>query len=136
MTAGFVYLGPGVRVVLGPRAELHVGPETFISGRGTLVCEDRITIGSGCAIAWDVQIMDSDFHHVRGPGRTRADSVSPVRIGNHVWVGSRATILKGVTVGDGAVIGAGAVVKHDVPAASMVAGNPARVVREGVCWEL
>jgi acetyltransferase-like isoleucine patch superfamily enzyme len=55
---------------------------------------------------------------------------APVRIGDDVWIGARAVILPGVTVGDHAVIGAGAVVREDVPAWAIVAGVPAKVIRD------
>ena len=55
-------------------------------------------------------------------------------IGSHVWIGCNVLILKGVTVGDGAVIAAGSVVTKDVPAASLVGGNPARILKENVTW--
>lgn len=55
---------------------------------------------------------------------------APIRIGNKAWVGMNAIILKGVSIGEGAVVGAGAVVTHDVPAWTVVAGNPARVVKK------
>jgi acetyltransferase-like isoleucine patch superfamily enzyme len=60
--------------------------------------------------------------------------VAPVVIGDRVWVGTRAVILKGVTIGDGAVVAAGAVVNKDVPAHSVVAGGPARVVGSVDSW--
>jgi acetyltransferase-like isoleucine patch superfamily enzyme len=62
------------------------------------------------------------------------EMVQPVRIGNHVWIGARAVVLKGVTVGDGAVIGAGAVVTQNVPPNTMVAGVPARAIRDEIEW--
>ncbi|EAY28232.1 alpha/beta hydrolase fold domain-containing protein [Microscilla marina] len=61
--------------------------------------------------------------------------VDEVKIGNHVWINPFATILKGVTIGDGAIIAAHAVVTKDVPAYSMVAGNPAKVVQTGVGFD-
>ena len=60
---------------------------------------------------------------------------APVTIGDRVWIGCRATVLKGVTIGDGAVVAACSVVTRDVPPRALVAGNPARVVREDVTWE-
>ena len=84
-----------------------------------------MSIGSGCAFAWEVLIMDTDFHSVDG----RDSGDAPVTIGDSVWIGAGAKILKGVTVGDGAMIAAGAIVTRDVPAGALVAENPARVIR-------
>ncbi|HEX4889569.1 MAG TPA: CatB-related O-acetyltransferase [Alphaproteobacteria bacterium] len=101
------------------------------------------SIGAFCAIGPDVMIYGQAEHPLDSPSsypfrshyfmadappaqpRTRG----PVRIGNDVWIGSRAIILSGVSIGDGAVIGAGAVVTRDVPPYAVAAGNPARVVR-------
>ena len=110
-------------------AELTIGDGTFVNHRTELVAHERVTIGRDCLIAWDVLVLDSDSHSVDGAPHT-----APVRIGDRVWIGCRATVLKGVTVGDGAVVAAGSVVVSDVPARSLVAGNPARVVREDVTW--
>ena len=59
----------------------------------------------------------------------------PIKIGNHVWIGQRATVLKGVTIGDGAVIAAGSIVTRDVPPHSLVGGIPAKVLKENVEWK-
>jgi acetyltransferase-like isoleucine patch superfamily enzyme len=86
-------------------------------------------VGADCAISWDVTITDSDEHW-----QHHVEMVQPVRIGDHVWIGARAAVLKGVTIGDGAIVAAGAVVVDDVPAGALAAGVPARIVREGVEW--
>ncbi len=93
------------------------------------MCKDNVTIGSDCAISWDVTIMDTDYHSIEG----NSDTAS-VTIGNKVWIGCKATILKGVTIGDGAVIAAGALVTRDVPPNSVVAGVPAKVVKSNIHW--
>lgn len=77
-------------------------------------------------------IRDSDNHSIKKEGYKKT---KPIRIGNHVWIGLRATILKCVTIGDGAVIAAGAVVTKDVPPKSLVGGVPARVISTNVEWE-
>ena len=85
--------------------------------------------GNGSMLANGAYVTDSDWHTLYD--RTERDSrVTPVHIGNNVWVGDHATILKGVTVGDNAVVAARAVVTRDVPANAVVAGNPATVVKE------
>jgi len=73
-----------------------------------------------------VTIADSDFHDLHQRG-VRPPSAA-VTIGDHVWIGGKASILKGVTIGRGAVVGIGSVVTRDVPPFAIVAGVPARVI--------
>jgi acetyltransferase-like isoleucine patch superfamily enzyme len=84
-------------------------------------------------LSWDVQILDNDFHAITVDGTTRP-STAPVTIGDRVWVGTRALILKGVEIGDGAIVAAGSVVSRDVPPGTIVAGMPARVVGKVDGW--
>ena len=113
-------------------ATLRIGRETGISG-GAFCAAVKIDIGERCFFGADVIVCDSDFHSLDPQTRRNGDDwsqidVAPVRIGNDVFVGTRATILKGVDVGDGAVIGAGSVVVRSVPSRAVVAGNPASVI--------
>lgn len=87
-----------------------------------------VEIGNNCMFAEGIYITDADWHdayHRIFPGKR-----DPVRIGNNVWVGDRATICKGVTIGDNSIIGACSVVTKDVPPNTIAAGNPARQVGE------
>jgi acetyltransferase-like isoleucine patch superfamily enzyme len=87
-----------------------------------------IDIGDNCMFAEAVYITDADWHdqhHRIYPGKREA-----VQLGNNVWVGDRATICKGVTIGDNCIVGAAAVVTRDVPANTIVAGNPAKPIGE------
>lgn len=127
-----LYEGVGVRVTEG--AKLSIGDHTYINRSASIDCTQEITIGDYCAISDNVQILDSDFHPVTYNGETSAMS-KPVHIGNHVWIGRSAIILKGVTIGDGAIVGAGSIVTRDVPPGCLVAGNPARVIKENVEWK-
>jgi acetyltransferase-like isoleucine patch superfamily enzyme len=138
--------GGGGRIVLGervklgrrmglfldsPEARIEIGSFTGLNRRTEICAMDAVHIGERCAIGWDVCITDTDYHEFEGMKRT-----APVRIGDDVWIGSRATILKGVTIGDGAVIGAGAVITRDVPPAALVTAAPSGVVRENVSWSI
>ncbi|WP_280136520.1 acyltransferase [Dyella japonica] len=117
----------GVSLVSGHGAELRIGNRVFMNYGASVYATHRITIGDHVLIADDVRIMDTDSHDVvdhAKPGKT-----APITIGNHVWIGLRSLILKGVTIGDGAVVAAGSVVTRDVPPHTLVAGNPARVIR-------
>ncbi|WAH36129.1 acyltransferase [Alicyclobacillus dauci] len=129
---GRVTLGPGVRVIVGEDAEVHIGKNTFISANSKVISRSKVDIGDDCAISWDVQILDTDFHELNGQRTVTA----PIKIGNHVWISSGVNILKGITIGDGAVIGAGTVVTKDVPRGALAVGNPARIVRKNVRWSL
>ena len=114
--------------------EIMIGDRVFI-GHGCAFCiAERIQIGNDCLIAGGVSIRDNDGHPldpVRRREGCRMDStnIKPVIIGSGVWIASRAIILKGVEIGDDAIVGAGSVVTQNVPAGSIVAGNPARIVR-------
>lgn len=92
-------------------------------------CAESISIGNGCAISHDFTVMDSDYHSIDGLKKS-----SPVIIKDNVWIGTRVTILKGVTVGEGAVIAAGSVVTKDVPPHTVVAGVPAKVIKKDINW--
>lgn len=116
------------KVSLGvyPGAYLELGDEVVINNGTIISAQERVVLGEGCAIGFHVLMMDSDQHAVV-PGE-RAKS-APIVLGKHVWVGSKAIVLRGVTIGDHAVVAAGAVVTKDVPAHAVVAGVPAKVVR-------
>lgn len=132
-TQGWVLMGPGTQIVIGPTAELRVGAGSYVSGNSQILASSRITVGSECAIAWDVMVMDSDSHSLSVAGEQRPQTV-PVEIGNHVWIGAGVMILKGAKIGDGAVVAAGSLVTGVIPPKCLAAGRPARVIKEDVDW--
>ncbi len=113
-------------VTLNPNASITIGNDVGISS-SVITCASSIKIGDGTLVGADCVITDTDFHSVplskEEPPRTK-----PVVIGNSVFIGTRCLILKGVEIGDGAVIGAGSVVSTSIPANSVAAGNPARII--------
>ena len=126
-------LGPAHPCILSTReagAALTIGAGFGMTG-GAVVCAARVTIGARVTMGCNSVIADTDFHPLAAAERQAAPlagRVAPVVIGDDVFIGMEALILKGVTVGAGSVIGAGSVVTRDVPPGSVVAGNPARVV--------
>ena len=116
-----------------PNGQLTLG-RGYINAGTQIRCMESITIGDGCAIGRNVLIMDFDAHEIIYADGTTNRITAPIHIGKHVWIGAGATILKGVTIGDNAVIGAGSVVTRDVPANTIVAGNPAHIIREHIQW--
>ncbi|HEU4963152.1 MAG TPA: acyltransferase [Bacilli bacterium] len=127
---GDVGFGPGTRILVGPNARFTIGHKSYVTANSKFIVKESVEIGEGCAISWDVQFMDTDFHRVSPD----AINTKPIKIGNNVWIGSGAKIMKGVTIGDGAVVAAGAVVTKNVPPHTIVGGSPARVLKENAQW--
>jgi acetyltransferase-like isoleucine patch superfamily enzyme len=118
--------------VAGPEALVRIGDGVEFSNSVMVKSEGAgVEIGRDALIGSFVEIFDSDFHDL-DPARRRggAPRMAPVVIGENVFLGMGARVLKGVTIGEDSVIGAGAVVVSDIPAGVIAAGNPARVVRE------
>jgi len=111
-------------------AVLKIGDNTSIGDRTEVHAGRSVEIGSGCNIAWDVCIMDRDYHKFN----SAVEEIRPVKIGDNVWIGCNSLILKGVTIGEGAVVAAGSVVTKDVAPGTLVGGNPARVLKEDIYW--
>ncbi|WP_420431654.1 DapH/DapD/GlmU-related protein [Hyphobacterium sp.] len=108
---------------------ISIGDAVFIAPGTRILATRSIEIGHACLFASNSTVTDSDWHGLYD----RVDPApegKPVRIGDNVWVGDGAFIGKGVTIGDHAVIGARAVVTRDVPAYAVVAGTPARNVKQ------
>lgn len=103
----------------------------FINENCTITCANHIVIGKGAHIAREAVIRDYDGHYIEDSNYRTS---KPVFIGDNVWIGYRAMILKGVTIGEGAVVAANSVVTKDVPPHSIVAGNPAKIIRTKINW--
>ncbi|MEI6532295.1 MAG: acyltransferase [Candidatus Roizmanbacteria bacterium] len=124
-------LGKGSVIHTGARfyelSKICIGEDTIIGENITLDGRDLIQIGSHVDIASEVMIYNSE-HDINDPRFIAI--MSPVNIGDYVFIGPRAIILPGVTIGNGAVIGAGAVVTRDVASLAVVGGVPAKVIGE------
>lgn len=116
----------GVRLECWQGAIIRIGNGTYLNRNTEIVAAQSVIIGRDCKIARDVIIMDTDQHPLPD-GSLLAD---PVSIGDRVWIGARAIVLKGVTIGHDAVIGAGSVVTRDVAPRAVVAGIPARSLKQ------
>jgi acetyltransferase-like isoleucine patch superfamily enzyme len=114
---------------LSLEAVIEVGDNVRLNGCD-IQAAARVTVGDDCILGSCI-IVDTDYHSVEPDRREPGAAVvtRPVSIGRNVWVGGKATVLKGVTIGDDSVVGYGAIVVADVPAGAVVAGNPAKVVR-------
>jgi acetyltransferase-like isoleucine patch superfamily enzyme len=129
---GVVSIQRGSRIVVDSGV-LEIGPTTNINGFAKILVRERVSIGAGCTISWDTQILDNDFHPMTVDGVEQPMS-APVIISDRVWIGTGAIVLKGVTIGEGAVVAAGALVTRDVPPKTIVAGSPAKPVGTVDSW--
>jgi maltose O-acetyltransferase len=111
-------------------ATLSIGEESRINFGCVFHATKHLEIGNRCRIGHHVFIMDSPLHEEAPSRRHLRPEPKPIIIGDDVWIASRVSILAGVTIGAGSIVGAGSVVSRDVPPMTIVAGNPARVIRE------
>ena len=110
--------------------QISIGDHFYANFNLTILDEAPVTIGDHVYIGPDTGIYTVS-HALRAEQRNEGIMRSlPVVIGSNVWIGGHVTILQGVTIGDGAVIAAGSVVTHDVPANTVAAGNPAKVIKK------
>lgn len=106
---------------------ITIGKDVFINSGCHFQDQGGITIGDGSLIGHNVVL--ATINHDLDPSRNRKNNYAPIKIGSHVWIGSNATVLPGVTVDDWAVVAAGAVVTKDVPASTVVGGVPAKILK-------
>ena len=129
---------------------INIGNHTYIGG-STFISRSSIEIGNNVTIAWGCTIYDHDSHSLDYKERRKditdelndirnrvsfiknknwnVVNTKPIKICDDVWIGMNCIILKGVTIGEGAIIGAGSVVTKDIPAWTVVAGNPAKIIK-------
>lgn len=108
---------------------IFIGKNFFCNYNCTILDIAEVKIGDNCLFAPNVSLYTA-AHPIEIEGRLQnIGTGAPIEIGNGVWIGGSSIIIGGVTIGDNAVIGAGSIVTRDVPANTIVAGNPAKVIR-------
>lgn len=108
---------------------IHVGDEFYAGYNCVILDMGEVRIGDNCMLGPNVGIYTAG-HSIEPLGRNKSGYTIPINIGNDVWVGGNCVILAGVTIGDNSVVAAGSIVTKDVPKNTVVAGNPARVIKE------
>ena len=110
--------------------QISIGQRFFANFNLVILDEASVTFGDDCFLGPNVSIYTACHSIYPTERNTRKEWAKPVTIGNNVWIGGSVTILPGVTIGDNCTIGAGSVVTRSIPANSVAAGNPARVLRK------
>jgi len=115
-----------------PNAKIEIGNNVGMSNC-SIICFDKIDIGSNVLVGGGVKIWDSDFHilnPIERKSNTGSIKIKPVKICDNVFVGGGSIILKGLTIGENSIVGAGSVVSKSIPSNEIWAGNPAEFVRK------
>lgn len=144
-----VVRGSGNRIRIGAGCQLNGIVNIATSGavltvgdgstmvRGSIQMHEpaEIAIGRDCMFSSEVYLSVSDIHPIHDASSgARINPPASITIGDHVWLGLRAMVMKGSVIGDGAVVAAAAVVAGPVEGGAVSAGIPARVVRQGIVW--
>ena len=117
-------------------AEIRIGNKTSI-GKAQIVSLEpyKIEIGEDCMLSYDIEIRNTDSHKIYDKNTNkRINEGNSISIGNHVWLGMRAIILKGVNIEDNSIVAGGSIVTKDVKANTIVSGAPAKQIRENIYW--
>lgn len=132
----YCYIHNNVRIATFPtdnhKPKVKIGNDTLLMDYVQILCANRVEIGEHCMLAAFVTIIDEDHGtdlSCNVPYKHQNLTNESIKIGDNVWIGQKATILKGVSIGDNSIIGANAVVTKNVPSNSIVIGSPARVVK-------
>jgi maltose O-acetyltransferase len=119
-----------LELVTEPGGTLEIGRRCLVNFGCSLVATLLVRIGEGCQIGPYTMMLDNDYHRVEPERRLERPPSAPIVIEDNVWIGVRCLIRSGVTIGVGSCVGAGSVVTHDVPPRTLVAGVPARPIRQ------
>ena len=119
----------GCHIIVTEGATLRLG-SGYINRNTKIKCYNNIDIGENVVISENCTIWDSDVHTIN----SNQNISLPVKIGDHVWIGTNCIILKGVTIGNDAVIAAGSLVNKNVPSNVLVGGVPAKILKENINW--
>lgn len=126
-------IGRGCRFDIAENATVIIGRNGYINAMSTFIISHKLTIGDDCAISWNCQFLDDDFHEITYEGKINRPA--EITIGNHVWIGCDVKICKGAVIPDGCVVAAGSVVRGVFSQENvLIGGNPAREIRYNVHW--
>ena len=128
--------GNSMRICVFKDGNLYIGEASGFTGNSTILCSKKISLGDRCLISWECQIMDTDFHKIMN---TKGEIINPpknIRIGDHVWIGSRCSILKGSIIPSQSVLSSGSIVNKAFDEEGCIYGGiPAICLRKNIIWE-
>ena len=115
---------------------LNLGHNFHISAASTIICREHISIGENTLMAWESLISDSDLHAIYNKAEEKTNQNKEIIIGAHCWIGAKSSILKGVQLADNTIIALGSIVTGKWnKTETILAGNPAKVIKENMRWQ-
>ena len=135
---GKASIGRGSKISVGDGAVLTLGRGFTITGNSEIICHQKISFGSDCLLSWDILMMDTDFHDVINEKGDVINSPKPITIGDHVWIGCRNTILKGVSIASDNIISANSTITKSIKESHCVIGGHGSnvgIIKQGCSWK-
>lgn len=130
---GSKFDGP-VHITLEGNSTLYIGRNSGLRGVTFVLKDGNITVGRNCMFSYGILLRNNDAHKVLDSEGNVTNAPRDIVIKDHVWLCENCSILKGVTIEQDSVVAYGAVVTKDCPPNSIVAGNPARIVKQAINW--
>lgn len=133
---GKCYIGLGSKIEVKKYGELIIGENVTFTGKVNVICSKKIVIGDYCLISWDTLLMDSDSHTIYTKNINK-NIDEPIIIGNHVWIGCKATILKNTYIANDIVIASNSIVSGNYSDSNVIlANNKARKIKDKIEWNI
>jgi acetyltransferase-like isoleucine patch superfamily enzyme len=130
---GSVSIGRGCRFDIGENALIEIGNNSYINPFSLFIIQHGLYIGENCAISWNCQFLDEDFHTMEYEKKELPDN--KIIIADHVWIGSNVSIYKGAFIGKNSIVASNSEVKDKFLEENvLIAGNPARIVKKNIRW--
>ncbi len=138
MFEGKCNFGCGTKFVVSGGGKLVVGQRVTITGMTKCIVDTSLIMEDEVLISWDVQIMDTDFHKIMDDESHKIVNPSKgIKIGKHVWIGSRSTILKGTTIPADSVVAAETLMSGSYTENKVIYGGcPAKVIKRNIQWKV
>lgn len=134
---GKCIIGHGSKISVGSSGKLIFGKNFAVAAETSIVAFSEIIFGNNCLLSWDILVMDTDFHKLKDESGNIINEPRPIVIGDHVWIGCRCLVLKGTIIPNNCVIGADSNVNKVLEKDNcLYIGNPCKMVKENISWEL
>jgi acetyltransferase-like isoleucine patch superfamily enzyme len=126
----------GSKLSVGKSGTIILGEDFRISSETAIIANGRMEFGYDCRLAWNILVMDTDFHKIKDENGKIINPAEPIIFGDRVWVGCRSLILKGTNIPNSCVIGANSLVNKTLEFENcLYAGNPVKPIKKNITWE-